>query len=101
MKIIISSELFANKIEQAFSVDAHCIQWYPSDGTIIFGTRKYQSDVIFSTERQYATAPETKTFNNLAMAKLLFFLKTLRNQPLTITIDEDDITVEHSVIHFN
>lgn len=100
MKLIVNSKVFASKIEQAFSVDAHCIQWHPSDGTLIFGTKQYQSDVIFSVEKQYATVGETKTFNNLGMAKLLFFLKTLKEQPLTLTIEEDEIKVEHAVIYF-
>lgn len=100
MEIIVNSETFANKIEQAFAVDAHCIQWHASDGTIIFGTKQYQSDVIFSVEKRYATVNETKTFNNLGMAKLLFFLKQLKEQPIKLTIDEDEIKVEGAVIYF-
>jgi hypothetical protein len=56
--------------------------------------------VIFSVEKQYAKISEVKTFNNLGMAKLLFFLKSISEHPLTLTINEDEIKVEHAVIRF-
>lgn len=100
MKIIVSSKLLAEKLQEAFNIDAHCIQYFAGDGTIQFGTTKYQSDVLLNCERQYLSNSETLNFNNLGMAKLLFFLKKIREQPITLTLEQETIRVEHSVIDF-
>lgn len=100
MKLIISSRAFAEKLKEAFDVGAHVIQYFPSQGTLQFGTTKYQSDVSMPVEKQYAAVSDFCTFNNLGMAKLLMFLKTLSEQPITLTIEEETIRVEHVVIDF-
>lgn len=99
MKIIVNSKTFAEKIKEAFDVDAHVIYWRGSEGSLIFGTAKYQSDIKFTTERQYGVSDQCR-FNNLGMAKLMLFLKTLKEQPIVLTLENETICVEQSVIYF-
>jgi len=99
MKLIVNSKVFAEKLKEAFDVDCHYMQWYGNDGTLIFGTTKYQTDVEYKTERQYGVTDNAK-FNNLAMAKLLLFLKGLSEQPITLTLENETVRVEYSVVDF-
>lgn len=99
MKIIVNSKTFAEKIKEAFDVDAHFIQWYGNDGELLFNTRKYQADIKYTTERQYGVTDNCR-FNNLGMAKLMLFLKTLKEQPIVLTLEDENICVEQAVIYF-
>ena len=99
MKIKVNSTAFANDIERAFEANCHYIAWDGNTGHLTFGTTKYQSDVLHFTERQVNVRDQVE-FNNLGMAKLLVFLRRLKMQPITLTLEDGTIRVEHSVIDF-
>lgn len=105
MKIIVSVTSFKVALITAFDIDCHVLQLF-GDGfknhaDLNFGTTKYQQDfsigVILSKDSSFR---DTIRFNNLGMAKLLLFLKTLSDQPIVITIEDETIRCEQFVIDF-
>jgi len=100
MKVIVNCKTFRKVIKQAFDVDCHVIQYMPSQGSLIFGTTKYQSDIVLPIEKQYPDRSETIKFNNFKMAKLHSFLGLLKEQPIVVEIDEEDIKVTGSIVEF-
>ena len=100
MKIIVAVSALTKAIEDAFKVNVHCVQYFPTQGCILFVTTQYQSDVTLHCEKQYKDHSETVLFNNIAFARLLDVLKKLPEQPIALTIEEDALILEHFVMYF-
>lgn len=105
MKVIVNSKAFESALIKAFDIDCHVLQLFgdgfKNNADLNFGTTRYQQDFsIGVTLSKDSSFRDTVTFNNLGMAKLLLFLKTLKEQPIVITIEDETIRCEQFVIDF-
>ena len=98
MRTIVSSKAFHEALKKAFKIECHCISI--SDDSIGFLTRRYQEDFYFHICKNYKQSNETIVFNNLKMARLMDFLKTIPEQPISIEIDSEGIGLEGVIVRF-
>lgn len=106
MKIIVNSKTLRQMLKKSFEVDAHCIKAFGNSinnyGSIHFGTRKYQSDIEMDvTFTKGSSLNDVVHFKALPMVNLYNFLKTLSEQPIVVTFEDDRIRVEQFIIDFN
>lgn len=99
MEIIVNCKTFREIIKRANDAECHTIQYSVSLKSLIFCTAIREDQITFPVEKRNPGVSELVKFNGFKMGRLYNFLGLLREQPVRIELDDEDVTITNCVVY--